>query len=66
MAVGMLLTMISYDHTPSLATTQLWLSLLISDQRTLRLMAYQALEGILKLSKLPSNKVRERNGIFGV
>lgn len=57
MAVGMLLTMISYDHTPSLATTQLWLSLLISDQRTLRLMAYQALEGILKLSKLPSNKV---------
>ena len=57
MGVGMLLSMITYDHTPTLASTQLWLSLLISDQRTLRLMAYQALEGILKLSKIPSNKV---------
>jgi len=57
MAVGMLLSMITYDHTPSLPTTSLWLSLLLSDQRTIRLMAYQALEGILKLSKLPSVKV---------
>jgi len=57
MAVGMLLSMITYDHSPSLATTSLWLSLLLSDQRTIRLMAYQALEGILKLSKLPSVKV---------
>jgi len=57
MAVGMLLSMITYDHTPSLATTSMWLSLLLSDQRTIRLMAYQALEGILKLSKIPSKKV---------
>ena len=57
MGVGMLLTMITYDHTPSPPSTQLWLSLLISDQRTLRLMAYQALEGVLKLIKIPSNKV---------
>ena len=57
MGVGMLLSMIIYDHSPSLDTTQLWLSLLISDQRQLRLMAYQALEGILKLTKLPSVKV---------
>ena len=57
MGVGMLLSMIHYDHSPSLPTTQLWLSLLITDQRQLRLMAYQALEGILKLSKLPSVKV---------
>ena len=57
MGVGMLLSMINYDHSPSLSTTQLWLSLLISDQRQLRLMAYQALEGILKLTKLPSVKV---------
>jgi proteasome activator subunit 4 len=56
MAVGMLLSMITYDHTPSLSTTSLWLSLLLSDQRTIRLMAYQALEGILKLSKMPSVK----------
>ena len=57
MAVGMLLSMLTYDHAPSLPATQLWLSLLLSDQRTLRLMAYQALEGTLKLAKLPSNKV---------
>ena len=57
MAVGMLLFMITYDHTPSLPTTSLWLSLLLSDQRTMRLMAYQALEGILDLSKLVSVKV---------
>jgi len=57
MAVGMLLSMITYDHTPSLSTTSLWLSLLLSDQRTIRLMAYQALEGILKLSKVTSVKV---------
>ena len=41
MGVGMLLSMITYDHTPSLDTTQLWLSLLVSEQRALRLMAYQ-------------------------
>ena len=57
MGVGMLLTMISHDMTPTLDTTQLWLSLLISDQRTLRLMALQAMEGILKLCKIPSVKV---------
>ena len=41
MGVGMLLSMITYDYTPSLDTTQLWLSLLVSDQRALRLIAYQ-------------------------
>ena len=41
MGVGMLLTMITYDHTPNLDTTQLWLSLLVSDTRNLRMMAYQ-------------------------
>ena len=30
MGVDMLLSMITYDHTPSLDTTQLWLSLLVS------------------------------------
>ena len=41
MGVGMLLSMITYDYTPSLDTTQLWLSLLVSDQRALRLIAYR-------------------------
>ena len=41
MGGGMLLTMITYDHTPNLDTTQLWLSLLVSDTRNLRMMAYQ-------------------------
>ena len=57
MAVGMLLSMITYDTTPSPQSTSLWLALLLSDQRTIRLMAYQALEGILKLSKLKTRKV---------
>ena len=57
MAVGMLLSMITYDHTPNQATTSMWLDLLLSDQRTIRLMAYQAIGGILKLSKIPSKKV---------
>jgi len=56
MAVGMLLSMISYDTSPSPRTTALWLGLLLSDQRTVRLMAYQALEGILKLAKLKTRK----------
>ena len=50
MAVGMLLSMITYDHTPTMPTTSLWLSMLISDQRTIRLMAYQALESITELN----------------
>ena len=41
MAVGMLLSMITYDTSPSPRTTSLWLGLLLSDQRTVRLMAYQ-------------------------
>ena len=57
MAVGMLLSMVTYDTSPSLRTTGLWLGLLLSDQRTVRLMAYQALEGILKLAKIKSRKV---------
>ena len=57
MGVGMLLSMTSYDHTPAPATARLWLSLLVSEQRTLRLMALQALDGVLKVSKLPSRKV---------
>ena len=40
MAVGMLLSMITYDTSPSPKSTSLWLSLLLSDQRTIRLMAY--------------------------
>ena len=36
MGVGMLLSMTTHDHTPTLDTAQLWLSLLVSDQRTLR------------------------------
>jgi len=57
MAVGMLLSMITYDHTPTRETTSLWLQLLLDDQRNIRCMAYQALEGILKLEKVASKKV---------
>jgi proteasome activator subunit 4 len=56
MAVGMLLSMVAYDTAPSQRTASLWLGLLLSDQRTIRLMAYQALEGILKLVKVRSRK----------
>ena len=52
MAVGMLLSMITYDNPPSPRSTALWLDLLLSDQKSIRSMAYQALEGILKLSKV--------------
>ena len=41
MGVGMLLSMTSYDHAPAPATARLWLSLLVSERRTLRLMALQ-------------------------
>ena len=55
MGVGMLLSMITYDHTSSLNTTQLWLSLLVSDQRALRLMAYQVkiIDSIKPISPVP-------------
>jgi hypothetical protein len=38
-------------------TTSLWLKLLLDDQRSIRCMANQAMEGILKLEKVPSRKV---------
>merc|ERR1719193_921546 len=53
----MLLSMISYSYTPTREATSLWLQLLLDDQRNIRCMAYQALEGILKLEKVPSKKV---------
>jgi len=57
MAVGMLLSMVTFDHTPSHNQVDMWLKLLLDDDRTIRLMAYQALEGIIKLVKLPGVKV---------
>jgi len=57
MAVGMLLTMITYDSTPTRDTVSLWLKLLLDDQRSIRCMANQAMEGVLKLEKMPSRKV---------
>ena len=56
MAVGMLLSMVTYDNPPSPRSTALWLDLLLSDQESIRSMAYQALEGILKLSKVKTRK----------
>jgi len=57
MAVGMLLSMVTFDHTPSHNQVAMWLNLLLDDDRTIRLMAYQALEGIIKLVKLTGQKV---------
>ena len=56
MAVGMPLSMITNDNPLSPRSTALWLDLLLSDQESIRSKAYQALEGILKLSKVKTRK----------
>ncbi len=52
MAIGMLLTLLGSEHKPGLETVQLWLNCLLHDDITIRFIAFQAVECILKLYKI--------------
>ncbi len=60
MALGLLLMQIvpGYD-SPSPEAVEIWLRALVHDHREVRLMAFQALEGILKLVKTKAKRVKK-------
>ena len=48
MAIGMLLSLVNSTHVPFTETINLWLEALVHDDRMIRLVAFQAVEAILK------------------
>lgn len=51
MAIGMLYTLTVPDHCPPPNVLQLWMNCLIHDDRNIRSVAIQAIEGLLKAAK---------------
>lgn len=52
MAIGMLLTIMLPHHVPPEPVVRMWLDCMLHDDRTIRLIAFQALECVIKLCKV--------------
>lgn len=57
MAVGMLLTILVEDHIPPQEVVDMWLQCQIDDDRTVRMVSFQALECVLKICKVQRKRI---------
>ena len=56
MGMGIMLLLVTHDRVPSPEAVEMWLQAMVHDDRTIRNMAFQALECIMKVSRRERKK----------